>query len=72
MLTVRSSSSNVRPTESTGSTAISRIAYVRIVQMKSGMRIQLMPAVRMLMIVTTKLIAPSSDAIERMWRPRIQ
>ena len=36
------------------------------------MRIHDMPGVRMLWIVTTKLIAPASDAIERMCRPRIQ
>ena len=47
-------------------------AYTSIVQTKSGMRIHVMPAVRMLWIVTMKLIAPASDPIERMWRPRIQ
>ena len=33
---------------------------------------KLIPAVRMLAIVKTKLIAPSSDAIERMCSDRIQ
>ena len=36
------------------------------------MRIHDMPGARMLWIVTTKLIAPTSDEIERMCRPRIQ
>ncbi len=36
------------------------------------MRIQVIPGVRMLWIVTMKLIAPASDASEVMWRPRIQ
>src|SRR6478736_6496725 len=40
-------------------------------QMKSGMRIQDMPAVRMFTIVTTKLIAPISEAIVRRWIDRI-
>src|SRR5215471_7617408 len=41
-------------------------------QMKSGMRIQDMPAVRMLTIVTMKLIAPITDAIVSRWSERIQ
>ena len=41
-------------------------------QQKSGMRIQLMPGVRMLWIVTMKLTAPTNDEIERMCSPRIQ
>ena len=36
------------------------------------MRIQDMPRVRMLWTVTTKLIAPASDAIDSVWMPRIQ
>ena len=43
-----------------------------IAQQKSGMRIHDIPGARMLWIVTTKLIAPTSDEIERMCRPRIQ
>ena len=42
-----------------------------IAQQKSGMRIHDMPGVRMLWIVTMKLIAPTSDEIERMCRLRI-
>jgi hypothetical protein len=34
---------------------------VSIAQMKSGMRVQLIPRVRMFWIVTMKLIAPASD-----------
>ena len=41
-------------------------------QTKSGSRVQLIPAVRMLWIVTTKLIAPASEATVRMWSERIQ
>src|SRR5687768_10676529 len=36
------------------------------------MRIQVMPGVRMLWIVTMKLIAPASDESDVRWRPRIQ
>ena len=36
------------------------------------MRIQVIPGVRMLWIVTMKLIAPASDESEVRWRPRIQ
>ena len=43
-----------------------------IAQQKSGMRIHDIPLARMLWIVTTKLIAPTSDEIERMCSPRIQ
>ena len=68
----RSSSSSVSPAESAGSTATSRIAYVSIAQTKSGIRIHVIPRVRMLWIVTMKLIAPASDEIERMCRLRIQ
>ena len=69
---LRSSSSIVSPAESAGSTATSRIAYVSIAQTKSGMRIQVMPRARMLWIVTMRLIAPTSDEIERMCSARIQ
>ncbi len=41
-------------------------------QTKSGMRIHVIPRVRMFAIVTTKLIAPTSDEIERMCSARIQ
>src|SRR2546423_11217079 len=53
-------------------TARIRIEYTSIVQMKSGMRIQLIPAARMLWIVQRKLIAPSSDEIATRCRDRIQ
>jgi hypothetical protein len=36
------------------------------------MRIQVIPAVRMLWMVTRKLIAPASEAIDVRWMPRIQ
>jgi hypothetical protein len=36
------------------------------------MRIQVIPGVRMLWIVTMKLIAPASDESDVRWRPRIQ
>ena len=62
----------MRPAESDGSTMISSHAYVTIAQTKSGMRIHDMPGARMLWIVTTRLIAPTSEPIDRMCRPRIQ
>ena len=40
--------------------------------MKSGMRVQVIPPVRMFTIVTTKLIAPASDETVRMCSARIQ
>ena len=47
-------------------------AYVTIAQTKSGMRIHDMPGARMLWTVTTRLIAPASEAIDRMCSDRIQ
>ena len=72
MPTVRSSSSSVSPAESTGSTRTSRIPYVKIAQTKSGIRIHVIPRVRMLTVVTMKLTAPANDAIDSRCRPRIQ
>ena len=68
----RSSSSSVTAAESAGSATSSRIAYVSIAQTKSGIRIHVIPRVRMLWIVTMKLIAPASDESVRMWMLRIQ
>jgi len=68
----RSSSSIVRPAASVGSARSSRIAYTSIVQTKSGTRIHVIPRVRMLWIVTMKLIAPTSDEIVVMCNARIQ
>ena len=45
--------------------------YASIAQAKSGMRIHVIPGARMLWIVTMKLIAPASDAIDVRWMPRI-
>src|SRR3954469_16594969 len=70
--TVRSSSSSVTAAESAGSASSRRTAYVSIAQTKSGIRIQLMPAARMLWIVTMKLIAPRTDEIVVRWIARIQ
>ena len=39
------------------------------IQMNTGMRINVIPGARMLMIVVMKLTAPASDAIPRVWRP---
>ena len=47
-------------------------AKISIDQTKSGMRIQLIPRVRRLWMVTMKLIAPASDEAVRMWSERIQ
>ena len=68
----RSRSSIVSPADRVGRTTTRSHAYTSIVHTNSGRRIHVMPAVRMLWIVTMKLIAPASDAAERMWRPRIQ
>ncbi len=68
----RSSSSIVTAADSVGSASISRIPYVSIDHTKSGMRIHVMPRVRMFTIVTMKLIAPASDDSVRMWMARIQ
>ena len=43
-----------------------------IAQTKSGIRVQLIPGVRMFTIVTMKLIAPASDETESTCRARIQ
>ena len=59
------------PAESAGSTSTSRAEYASIDQTNSGIRIRVMPGVRIRQIVTRKLIAPISDAIERMWSDRI-
>ena len=44
----------------------------RIDQTKSGMRVQVIPRVRMLWIVTMKLIAPATVDTVRRWSDRIQ
>ena len=43
-----------------------------IAHTNSGMRIHVIPRVRMFTIVTMKLIAPASDDSVRMWMLRIQ
>jgi hypothetical protein len=68
----RSSRSSVTAAESAGRATSRRMAYVSTAQMKSGTRIQVIPRVRMLWIVTRKLIAPASDESVRMWMLRIQ
>ena len=47
-------------------------AKMYIDQTKSGMRVQVIPRVRRLWMVTMKLIAPASEDAVRMWRERIQ
>src|SRR5512137_973784 len=44
---------------------------VRIDQQNNGMRVMVMPGVRMLRMVTMKLIAPTSDDVPMMTRPMI-
>jgi hypothetical protein len=68
----RSSSISVSPADSVGSATTSRIAYTSIDQTNSGRRIHVIPAVRMLWMVTMKLIAPASDEIVSTWSDRIQ
>ena len=45
---------------------------MKIAQMNSGMRMNVIPRVRMLRIVTAKLMAPASDDSDSRCRERIQ
>ena len=51
---------------------ISRTACVSIVQIKSGIRPQLIPGARMLVIVTRMLSAPINEATPVRWTRKIQ
>ena len=43
-----------------------------VIQVSVGTRIMLMPLVRMLRMVTMRLMAPTSEAMPVIWRPRAQ
>ena len=51
---------------------ISRNEVTIVIQVKSGMRLIVMPGARMRRMVTTKLIAPVTEAMPRIERPTIQ
>ena len=59
------------PAERTGRTRTRIAEYASIDHTNSGMRMRDIPRVRSRQIVTRKLIAPMSDAIERTWIERI-
>ena len=49
-----------------------RAAVTSIDQTKSGSRNQVMPGARIVIVVTRKLIAPTTEEMPRIWTPRIQ
>ncbi len=56
----------------TGMAKTSRNCVTRIIQVKTGMRIRLMPGARMLRMVTIRLMAPVSEARPVICRARTQ
>ena len=67
---VRSNVSRINATVMTGSANTSRNCTTRIIQVNTGMRSRLMPGQRMLMMVTSRLMAPSSEAMPAICRPK--
>ena len=47
-------------------------AVTRVIQVKTGRRIMVMPLARMLMMVQMKLKEAASEAMPRIWMPMIQ
>src|ERR671935_1619078 len=70
--TWRSRRRSVSAPDSSASAIRMRIAKISIDHTNRGRRIQLIPRLRMLWIVTMKLIAPRIDEIEVRWMARIQ
>ncbi len=58
----------MRPTVIGGNASTIRNCTTRLIQMKTGMRMSVMPGARMLRIVTMKLIAAIIDDTPRIWR----
>ena len=69
---VRSIMSSTCATVSTGMANSRRNWVTRVIQVKIGMRMRVMPGARMLSTVTIRLTAPASEAIPVMMRPRFQ
>ena len=61
--------SRTSATVMTGKASTIRIWVMKLIQVKIGMRIIVMPGARMLMMVTMKLNAAASEATPRIWRP---
>jgi hypothetical protein len=68
----RSKLSRNRATVMTGMAKSSRNWATRLIHTKMGIRIRLMPGARMLMTVTIRLMAPVSEAMPRICRPKAQ
>ena len=64
--------SRMSATVMAGKASTIRNWVTKLIQMKTGMRIRVMPGARMLMIVTRKLKPASIDEMPRICRPSIQ
>ena len=60
----------MRPTVITGIAVTNRKEVTRVIQMKGGILIRVIPGALMLMMVTRKLNAPASDDTPNVSRPR--
>ena len=67
---VRSKVSSTSATVMTGSANTSRNCTTRIIHVKTGMRSSVMPGQRMLIMVTSRFSAPSSEAMPAICKPR--
>ena len=71
-LKLRWNVSNTNATVMTGMANTMRNWVTSVIQVSVGTRIMLMPLVRMLRMVTMRLMAPTSEAMPVIWRPSAQ
>ena len=68
----RSNMSSMSATVIAGNARMISTAVTRVIQVKTGRRIMVMPLARMLMMVQMKLKEAASEAMPRIWMPMIQ
>ena len=68
----RSNMSSMSATVMAGKARMISTEVTRVIQVKTGRRIMVMPLARMLMIVQMKLKEAASEAMPRIWMPMIQ
>ena len=56
----------------TGNAVTTMNCVMKLIHVKTGIRMSFMPGARMLMMVAMKLKPAASDAIPRIWRPMAQ
>ena len=64
--------SSIRPTVITGKANTNRIEVTKVIQTNNGIRINVMPGARKLIIVTTKLNAAAKEATPSTCKPNAQ